>query len=177
MKTEKMNSDRAIDFLFDQTGKLRTTRVRHQAIVDALSVVKSELRDIRNDAINESKAVQSSMCANIKLVNENDELRIKLKREEDRAAAFAGRNIDLSNEIEKLKHSYRSVDFQSSCVHKKNNILRNDNVKLRSDLEAFKKELEELKNRPKTNVEKLVDILNGKKVKPSKPDYVKNSIL
>lgn len=119
MKTEKMNSEKAIDFLFDQTGKLRTTRVRHQAIVDALSIVKSELRDIRNDAINESKAVQSSMCANIKLVNENDQLRIKLKHEEDRAAAFVHRNIELANEIEKLKKEVKSIEsFAYKCDDK-----------------------------------------------------------
>ena len=159
MKTEKMNSDKAIDFLFDQTGKLRTTRVRHQAIVDALSVVKSELRDIKRDAIKESNAAQSSMCANIKLVNENDELRIKLKNEEDRAAAFASRSIELANEVESYKRhiklierdikalKYGNTNYEISVrsLQSANDNLFNSNQELREEISKLKKPVKQKK--------------------------------
>lgn len=144
MKTEKMNSQEAIDFLFDQTGKLRTTRVRHNAMITAISIITTALREARSDAQRKSrildicserlrkenddlKTMYKNICGynaqyitrNLGLSNELSGLKDKLKHEEDRAAAFAHRNIELANENEKLKKEVKLIEsFAYKCDDK-----------------------------------------------------------
>lgn len=103
MKTEKMKTEKAIDFLFDQTGKLRTTRVRHEAMVNALSDISSELRALNRKLSHEESIANLLAKQAVRLHDEIRELKSKLKHEEDRTADFTHRNIELANEIEKLK--------------------------------------------------------------------------